>query len=243
MPSSPSVPTPQSSPGPRVETAHDHAFVTAAAETPEQAQLGTPSGPALLRGHQRSATLESILDDLDRHMTENTASNDTPRPSTRRIANTPIRVRGAAPDPVIAAPNAPRVAVPPSPTVNPQNLSIAGRVLVFFGYGRNNRARKELVSLISSLVVDASQVRHIVGCPAFYARFTGRTVQIIAIITFLTISTHRRSPTDPSENEWNACGKPLGTWDALWIVRLSLDIWLSLWRWSRERTKRLQDER
>lgn len=173
MSSSPSIPTPQPS-SPRVETAHDHAFVTTA-ETPEQAQLGTPSGPALLRELQRSATLESILDDLDRHMTENTASNDT-RPSTRRVGgNTPIRIRGVAPDPVIGAPNVPRAAVLPSPSGTPQRLSIAGRILIFFGYGRNNRARKELVSLITSLAVDASQVRHILGCIALYARLTWRT--------------------------------------------------------------------
>ena len=171
MPPSPSILTPQSSSSPRVETAHDHAFVTTV-ETPEQAQLGTPSGPALLRELQRSATLESILDDLDRHMSENTASNDTrpsTAPSTRRLvaANTPIRVRGVAPDPVIAAPNAPRAAVLPTPSGTPQHLSIAGRILIFFGYGRNNRARKELVSLITSLVVDAAQVRHIVGVSGF----------------------------------------------------------------------------
>jgi hypothetical protein len=67
--------------------------------------------------------------------------------------------------------------------------------------------------------------------------------QIIAIITILAISTHRRSPIVPEKNEWDACGKPLGTWDALWVVRLALDVWLSIWRWSRERIKRLQDER
>ncbi|KAI0305593.1 hypothetical protein B0F90DRAFT_1808815 [Multifurca ochricompacta] len=94
---------------------------------------------------------------------------------------------------------------------------------MFFGYGRNNRARKELVSAIWALTVDFSQ--------------------IIAIITLLAISTHHRSPTVPSKNEWDACGKPLGTWNALWVVRLSLDVWLSAWRWSRERTKRLRDER
>jgi hypothetical protein len=152
MPPRPSIITPQSSP---IETAHDHSLV--AAETPEQAQLGTPSGPALLRELQQSATLESFLDDLDRHMTENPAPNDTRSP-TRRVANNHVRVRAAVPDPVLAAPNVPRVAVPPSTTGNQPRLSIAGRILVFFGYGRNNRARKELVSLISSLVVDASQV-------------------------------------------------------------------------------------
>ena len=162
MPPSPSVSSPQSPPPP-IETAHDHSFV--AAEPPEQAQSGTPSGPAALREQQRSATLESLLDELDRHMTEN-ISNDSRSP-TRRAPNSPVRVRHTIPDPVAAAPNAPRATtVPPSPTSNNhQRLSIAGRILVFFGYGRNNRARKELVSLIISLVVDASQVRHILGCP------------------------------------------------------------------------------
>ncbi|KAI0277607.1 hypothetical protein BGY98DRAFT_1089861 [Russula aff. rugulosa BPL654] len=141
-----------------------------------------------------------------------------PRPSRQHM--TAHRCR---PDPIIAAPSTPRVVVPPPPSGgNQRRLSIAGRILVFFGYGRNNRARKELVSLICSLVVDSSQ--------------------IIAIITLLTVSTHRQSPTSPSQNEWDACGKPLGTWDALWVVRLSLDLWLSIWRWSRERTKRIQDE-
>ena len=163
MPPSPSIPSPQSPP---VETAHDHSFVTA--DSPEQAQLGTPSGPAALSALQRSATLGSLLDELDRQMTENT-SNDTRSP-TRRAPNTPTRVLNAVPDPVAAAPNAPRAAAQPSPTGNQAGLSIAGRMLVFFGYGRNNRARKELVSLISSLVVDISQVRHIVGCPTFGRR-------------------------------------------------------------------------
>jgi hypothetical protein len=150
MPSSPSsVPSPQSSP---IETAHDRSPV--AVETPEQPQLGTPSSPALL-----SANLESLLDDLDRRMAENTASNNTRSPTTRRVTNNHVRVRAAGPDPIVVAPSTPRAAVPPTPAGgNQQRLSIAGRILVFFGYGRNNRARKELVSLISSLVIDTSQV-------------------------------------------------------------------------------------
>jgi hypothetical protein len=154
IPSSPSVPSSQSSP---VETAHDRLPV--AAETPEQPELGTPSSPTLLSGSQSPPNLESLLDDLDRHMAENTASNDTRSPTTRRVTNHHVRVRAAGPDPVVVAPTTPRAAVPHTPTTgNQQRLSIAGRILVFFGYGRNNKARKELVSLIGSLVVDASQV-------------------------------------------------------------------------------------
>ena len=67
--------------------------------------------------------------------------------------------------------------------------------------------------------------------------------QIVAIITLLTISTHTKSKTDSNSNEWDACTKPLGVWNTLWVVRLCLDVWLNIWRWSRERTKRLQDER
>jgi hypothetical protein len=151
MPSSPSVPSSPSSP---IETAHVRSPV--AAETPEPPQVGTTSGPTQLSGFQGTANLESLLDDLDRRMAENTASNDTRSPTTRRNH---VRVRAAGPDPVVVAPSTPRVPVPPPSTSgNQQRVSIAGRVLVFFGYGRNNRARKELVSLIYSLVVDTSQV-------------------------------------------------------------------------------------
>ncbi len=163
MSSSPSIPSPQTS---LIETPHDRSPVTA--ETREQPQLETPSSPPRLRGFQQGSTnFESILDDLDRAiMAENSTSNDRRSPTTRRVANNHIRVRTVGPDPIVVAPSTPRVAVPPTPTNgNQQRLSIAGRILVFFGYGRNNRARKELVSLISSLVIDTSQVRHIVGCP------------------------------------------------------------------------------
>ena len=156
MPPSPSVPSSQSSPI-ETETAHDRSPV--AAETPEQPQPGAPSSPPRLSGFQGPANLESLLDDLDRRMAENTTSNDTRSPTTRRVTNNRVRVRAAGPNPVVVAPSAPRVVVPPTPTGgNQQRLTIAGRILVFFGYGRNNRARKELVSLICSLVIDTSQV-------------------------------------------------------------------------------------
>lgn len=162
MPPSSTVSSSQSSP---IEIAHDlHDRSPVAAETPEQPQLVTPSGPALLSSSQGPvqgpANLESLLDDLNRRMAENAASesNDTRSPS-RRITNNHVRVRGGGLNPAIVAPSTPRATVPPPSTGgNHQRLSIAGRILVFFGYGRNNKARKELVSLISSLVVDTSQV-------------------------------------------------------------------------------------
>lgn len=251
MPASPTQPSPQPA---YVEPTHDGLPV--AAETPQQAQPGTLSDSAMTTGLQRSPSLESILDALgEGTMIENAVPNNPPSPTTPRATNHQAQsgsgrrhVRPVFPDPVIAAPNAPRVVVPPSPTANQQRLTIAGRILVFFGYGRNNRARKELVSVISSIVVDLSQVSiWLVWLSNSIFGLMGRMVrfgeQIIAIIALLTVSTHRKSPTEPSKNEWDACGKPLGTWDALWVVRLVLDVWLSVWRWSRERTKRLQDER
>lgn len=159
MPASQSLSPPQSL---HIDTTHDHPVV--AAETPQQAQPGTLSDSTIPGTLQPSATLESLLDALDRGiMTENTAPNSTPSP-TRRVTDNhaqaaPAR-RQARPafDHVIApAPSDLRV-LPSSPTTNQQSTSIAGRILIFFGYGRNNRARKELVSVICSVVVDVSQV-------------------------------------------------------------------------------------
>jgi hypothetical protein len=157
-------PSPSSPEAPHLETTHDGPPVSA--ETPQQPQPGPLSSPAISAGLQRSATLESLLDALDRGiMSENVVPNDPPSPITPRAPNTHAQrgsnrrhVRPVIPDPVGAAPNAPRVVAPPSPAGNQQRLSIAGRILVFFGYGRNNKARKELVSVISSVMVDASQV-------------------------------------------------------------------------------------
>ncbi|KAI0063580.1 hypothetical protein BV25DRAFT_1824126 [Artomyces pyxidatus] len=124
---------------------------------------------------------------------------------------------------VPAAPDAGHpVVVVPSPTHSGRRVSRVGRILAFFGYGRDNKARKELVSVIWTLSIDLSQM--------------------VAIIVLLAYSTHHRSPVFPDLNEWEACGKPLGVWNALWIGRLALDIGLAYWRWSKERTKRASDE-
>ena len=161
MPASPTLPSPQLV---HIETTHDGLSV--AAETPQQAEPGILSDSAITTGLQRSPTIESILDALgEGTMAENTVPINPPSPTTPRTSNSQAQagsgrrhVRSGFPDPVIAAPNAPRAVAPPSPTTNQQRLTIAGRILVFFGYGRNNKARKELVSVISSVVVDLSQV-------------------------------------------------------------------------------------
>lgn len=158
MPASPTLPSPQST---HIETTHDGLPV--AAQTPQQAQPGILSDSTIPTGLQRSPSLESALGGGT--MTENTIHNIPPSPTTPRATNSQAQagsgrrhVRPAFPDPVTAAPNAPRAVAPPSPTTNQQRLTIAGRILVFFGYGRNNKARKELVSVISSVVIDLSQV-------------------------------------------------------------------------------------
>ncbi|KAI0256101.1 hypothetical protein BJV78DRAFT_1169213 [Lactifluus subvellereus] len=227
MPAQPSPSPPQS---PSTETTHDHPLAAADTPEPEHTQPGTAVIPAIPGVLERSTTTDSWLDTFNRvNMPENTVVNNTPPPTPHtptpnnhaRDSSGRRNVRPTIPDPVIAAPSPPRVVVHRTAGNQPR-LTVAGHILAFFGYGRNNRARKELVSIIWTLVVDFSQ--------------------IIAIITFLTISTHRASPTILAKNEWDACGKPLGTWDAFWVVRLALDVWLGVWRWSRERTKRLQDE-
>jgi hypothetical protein len=166
MPSSPSVPGSQSSP---IERADGRLPVVP--ESPEQPQLGASSGHALLSNLQDPANLESFLDDMDRRMAEDTASNDTLSP---RVTDNHVGVRAAGPDPIVVAPNTPPGAtVPHTPTGSnqqQQRLSIAGHLLVFFGYGRNNKARKELVSLISSLFIDMSQVSVWLGL--FISTFT-----------------------------------------------------------------------
>ncbi|KAA1474309.1 hypothetical protein DENSPDRAFT_840893 [Dentipellis sp. KUC8613] len=101
------------------------------------------------------------------------------------------------------------------PPRRPERRSRAGRVLAFFGYGRDNKARRALVSVIWHLSLDLAQ--------------------ILAIIILLAYAAHHRSPVSPDTNEWSACNKPLGVWDALWAARLTINIALTFWRWSFDR--------
>ena len=156
---------PQSS---SIESAHNRPH-TVATDTPELPQPGTNPDPPILGVQERSATLESLLESLNRaSMPENPTLNPTLFPTSRVATNRsqePLghrHVRPVIPDPVILGPNAPMTVLPSTPgNQRPQRLSIAGRILVFFGYGRNNKARKELVSVIWALVVNFSQVGHI----------------------------------------------------------------------------------
>ena len=171
MPASLTQSLPQSS---RIESIQNHPL-TERADTPEDPQPGTnPIPPPILGPQERAATLESLFEALNRSsMPENTTLSSSPFPVPRVAANRsqepPARrqvrtaiPRPTIPDPVIAGPNAPMTVLPASTPGNqrPQRLSIAGRILMFFGYGRNNRARKELVSVIWALAVDFSQASH-----------------------------------------------------------------------------------
>ena len=179
---------PQSS---SIEPRHNHPL-TIAADTPEHPQPGTIQVPPILGRQERSATLESLLETLNRaSMQENRSLNPTPLPTPRAATNRSQgppghrHVRPVIPDPVIPGPNAPMTVLPPSTPGNrrPRRLSIAGRILVFFGYGRNNRARKELVSVISTLVVAFSQVgdRHLPTLCLLMQR----------VVSFLTMTDRR----------------------------------------------------
>ncbi|TFY59599.1 hypothetical protein EVG20_g7725 [Dentipellis fragilis] len=108
---------------------------------------------------------------------------------------------------------------PPSPPAHTRRRRErhwrVGRVLAFFGYGHDNKARRALVSVIWHLALDLAQ--------------------ILAIIILLAYAAHHRSPRFPDMNEWSACDKPLGVWNALWAGRLTINVALTFWRWSFDR--------
>jgi hypothetical protein len=91
-----------------------------------------------------------------------------------------------------------------------------GRTMAFFGYGRRaSKARRALVSLIWNL--------------------SWGFVQFVFIVVLLAFSTHLESPTTKEINEWQACDRPLGVWNCLWVVRIFLACGLSYWGWCRDR--------
>ncbi|KAI0358484.1 hypothetical protein OH77DRAFT_1420876 [Trametes cingulata] len=96
-----------------------------------------------------------------------------------------------------------------------------GMILELLGFaGANAKARRELMSLIFTLAFGFAQ--------------------FVIIITLLAYSAHHESPTVPGENEWRACEKPLGVWNALWLVRTALGCLLAVGTWKRERAARLR---
>lgn len=94
-----------------------------------------------------------------------------------------------------------------------------GRTMAFFGYGRRaSKARRALVSLVWNI--------------------SWGFVQLVFIIALLTVSTHTeaKGETHLGMNEWDACDRPLGVWNCLWIGRIFLTCGVSYWGWIRDRT-------
>ncbi|CCM01466.1 uncharacterized protein FIBRA_03520 [Fibroporia radiculosa] len=104
------------------------------------------------------------------------------------------------------------------------NQHPANPILKFIGLeGPNAKARRELLSLIWNLGFGF--------------------IQFVVVITMLVYSAHHESPTDPGLSEWKACNKPLGVWDSIWLVRVALGCFLSVWGWQRQRAVRQIQER
>ncbi|KAH9949573.1 hypothetical protein B0H21DRAFT_727475 [Amylocystis lapponica] len=106
------------------------------------------------------------------------------------------------------------------PTQNRGPRSWVDQFLVFLGYsGVDAKARRELVSLIFSLSFGF--------------------VQYVVVIALLVYSAHHESVTMPGLSEWEACSRPLGVWDSLWLIRTTLNCSLSVWSWQRARALRM----
>ncbi|KAI0743575.1 hypothetical protein C8Q80DRAFT_1182088 [Daedaleopsis nitida] len=104
----------------------------------------------------------------------------------------------------------------PAPQEPPVPAGLIGKVMEMLGYaGRDMRARRAALSLVFSLIF-------------WFAQF-------VVIVTLLAYSSHRESPTVPGMNEWDACDRPLGTWNAIWLIKVAMSALLSVWNWKRER--------
>ncbi|KAJ7072322.1 hypothetical protein C8F01DRAFT_973331 [Mycena amicta] len=109
-------------------------------------------------------------------------------------------------------PQTPPIADPlPPPTTH--NVSFYS-LITFFGYGRASRARKQLVSLVYNL--------------------SWGFVQIVLIVTMLSIAARTKSPTLPGRSEFETCTK-LTAWNCIYIARVLLSSSLTYWGWRRER--------
>lgn len=145
----------------------------------------------------------------------------------------PASPQNAEADLAVATPNN----APPRPLFPRQ--SWIGRVLLFFGY--EDRARKQLISIIWTTFIDCGEVcpTHCIAC----SNNTHERPKLVAILVLLPLSAHLTSPTNPSRNEWDACSKPLGAWNAIWTVRAVVDLVLAYTNWMQQRKKRMNPTR
>jgi hypothetical protein len=54
---------------------------------------------------------------------------------------------------------------------------------------------------------------------------------MVAIVTLLAYAAHTKSPTQPERSEWDACERPLGAWNIIWLLRTVLMLFLAVWNW------------
>ncbi|KZT08319.1 uncharacterized protein LAESUDRAFT_61526 [Laetiporus sulphureus 93-53] len=98
--------------------------------------------------------------------------------------------------------------------------SLPDRLMELIGFsGPHAKERRELMSLVWNIY------------------FT--IAQFVIIITLLAYSAHTESPTKPGLTEWQACDRPLGVWNAIWLIRVALGCTLSVWSWRKEQAARL----
>ncbi|GJE92241.1 hypothetical protein PsYK624_083940 [Phanerochaete sordida] len=89
---------------------------------------------------------------------------------------------------------------------------LRGKILLFLGQvGPDAEVRSKLVSFVWSMLFGLAQ--------------------FVVIVTLLAYSSKHESPTRPGETEWHACERPLGAWNAVWIVRCFLGCLHSYWTW------------
>ncbi|KAI0699246.1 hypothetical protein BC835DRAFT_1503405 [Cytidiella melzeri] len=106
----------------------------------------------------------------------------------------------------------------------PVPAGFKGKLLVFFGLaGPDAKARSQLLNMVWSLGFGL--------------------VQYVVVVTLLVIASHRESPTVPGLSEWDACLKPLGVWNSIWLVRVALVCLTGYWDWRRNVTLRQMERR
>lgn len=180
-----------------------------------------------------------------RHFPRERHSHDIPSPAIPDILRLPARSRTVDRFPAVHHPDpssliiTPRRPTTPRPvldanlvapitppvletteTLSEPHRSPRARLRAFFGLGNDPelRERKDLVSLVWNFF------------------FNG--VQIALIIALLVFSSVHKSTSDHQLSEWTACSRPLGTWNAIWAVKLCFDCVLAFWTFRRDRVHR-----